>query len=422
LENNKCGCGCEDKSPAKPEENVEPCCGSEDTEIEEDAGCGCGAEHPDESLVDNPDKPKFIADDEFIKEFEKRAHSIGIKAIGYSQLTPDLLIKDKFIQYPNTIVLTMEMSQETIETAPGPEALEFNNANYEKLGNLTYKLSDYLREHGYATEVAHPFEGVINFSPLAQKAGIGYIGKDGLLITPECGPRQKISAIFTSIANLPIKDENEHAWIPEYCERCGKCIKACPEKALIEIETCCGGEEVKFIQEICIGCSQGCTYCIEACPFDEKGYDYVKNKFDKINAKLKENQRKNFNIDLWENWAKENSSLFTGLVNGATVAMTMTENEEKIILLEKADNNLEVSIKDPEELERPVADLMFAVDAKGMAGLLKDTNSVKFIELLSSGKVGIYALISQLELRDKGYTPFLGRLGFRLGGGGGCCG
>ncbi|NLM02271.1 MAG: 4Fe-4S binding protein [Methanothermobacter wolfeii] len=65
-------------------------------------------------------------------------------------------------------------------------------------------------------------------------------------MTPECGPRQKISAIITSIANLPIKDKNEHAWIPEYCERCGECIKACPEKALVEIETCCEGEEVKY--------------------------------------------------------------------------------------------------------------------------------------------------------------------------------
>ncbi len=73
-------------------------------------------------------------------------------------------------------------------------------------------------------------------------------------------------------------------------------------------------------------------------------------------------------------------------------------------------------------MERPVADLMLGMDAKDMASLLKDATSTKLIELLSSGKVEIYALISQLELMDKGYTAFLGRLGFRLGGGGGCCG
>ncbi|MDI6643521.1 MAG: 4Fe-4S binding protein [Methanobacteriaceae archaeon] len=401
------------------------CCDDAEYKEVEESGCGCGcgsiSVDVDESLVDNPEKPQYIADDNFFEKLEKYAHSIGIKSIGYTQVTPDLLIEDKFIQYPNTIVLTMEMSKEIIETPPGPEALELNNAAYEKLGKLTYKISDYLRENGFATQVAHPFGNLVNFSPLAQKAGMGHIGKNGLLITPELGPRQKISAIFVSIAKLPLKDDNLHTWIPEYCEICGKCIKACPEEALIETETCCSGKQVEFIQKLCIGCSQGCTYCIEACPFDEKGYDEVKNKFDKINAKLRKKQIKNFNITLWENWVGENSSLFTGLVNGAVVAMSMVENDERIILLEKKDTDLKVSIKDPNVLERPVADLMFGMDAKAMAKILKDSNSIKFIELLSSGKIQIYALLDQLELMDKGYTSFLNRLGFKLGGGG-CCG
>ena len=45
----------------------------------------------------------------------------------------------------------------------------------------------------------------MKFSQLGQKAGLGCIGQSGLLISPELGPRQKISAIFVSIANLPIK-------------------------------------------------------------------------------------------------------------------------------------------------------------------------------------------------------------------------
>jgi hypothetical protein len=60
---------------------------------------------------------------------------------------------------------------------------------------------------------------------------------------------------------------------------------------------------------------------------------------------------------------------------------------------------------------------MFGRDTKNMVGLLKDINSTKFIELLSSGKIQIYALISQLELMNKGYATFLNRLGFRSSGG-----
>ncbi|MEN4006609.1 MAG: 4Fe-4S binding protein [Methanobacteriaceae archaeon] len=135
--------------------------------------------------------------------------------------------------------------------------------------------------------MAHPFEGVVNYSLLGQYANLGYIGKSNLLITPELGPRLKISAIFVSIANLPIKEDNKHSWIPEYCDKCSKCAKKCPEKALIQIEGRDGDKEIEFVQELCIGCSQGCAYCIKLCPFDQKGYNHIKNRFDKMNARLK---------------------------------------------------------------------------------------------------------------------------------------
>lgn len=297
-ENKENGC-CETETVDKSIESG--CCGSESVDestkdnSKEDSGCGCGCgkEYPDESLINNPNKPKFLAEADFIKEFENYAHLIGIKNLGYAQITPELLINDKFIQYPNAIVLTMEMGKEIIETIPGPEAQKLNDLAYEKLGNMTYKLSDYLRENGYATEVAHPYGAIVKFSQLGQKAGLGWLGQSGLLITPELGPRQKISAIFVSIANLPIKEDNEHTWIPDYCEKCGKCIKACPEKALIEKESCCGPKEIKFIEKLCIGCSEGCTYCIEECPFEQKEYKYIKNRFDKMNAKLMDKEIKN---------------------------------------------------------------------------------------------------------------------------------
>lgn len=282
MEDKKCGCVEEN---IQESQDSECGCGTEDTEESKDKGC-CGAvDLPDLSRVENPDKPSFIVDDDFIKEIEHYAHSVGINSIGYTQITPDLMIMDTFVPYPFTIVLTMEMNKEILETAPGADAKELNDTAYVRATILTTKLSDYLREKGYATEIVHPEGGIVNFSGLGQKAGLGYIGDSGLLITPELGPRIKISAIFVSIANLPLNEGNEHGWIPEYCTRCGKCVKACPEKALIEKETCCG-KEIGIEQEKCIGCSQACTYCIEACPFEEKGYEDVKNKFDKIKAKL----------------------------------------------------------------------------------------------------------------------------------------
>jgi arsenite methyltransferase len=279
-----------DSEPLKkePVENG-GCCGeSIEKESTEECDCGCGGEFPDESLVDNPDRPENIADAEFFRAFEKFAHSMGIVSIGYTHVVPELLNTGEPLMYPNAIVMTLEMGKNIIETPPGPEAQQLNDETYAKLGRITYALSDFTRAQGFATQVAHPYGGLVSFSPLGQKAGLGWIGQSGLLITPELGPRLKISAILTSIENLPIKKPDDYSWIIEYCEKCGKCIKACPEEALVEKQSCCGGKEIEFIQNRCIGCTQGCTYCIEGCPFDEKGYEHIKNRFDKMTAKLME--------------------------------------------------------------------------------------------------------------------------------------
>jgi len=412
VENSGCGCG-----TAEPPESVENL-----PEKVEGCSCGCGGDYPDEHVKNNPDEPKTLADSDFIKKLEEYAHSIGIKSIGYTTVTPKLLINpNQSPLFSNAIVLTMEMSDDLILADPGTAAQAINDAHYEKLGKLTYKIADYLRENGYAAEAAHPYGSVVKFTPLAQKASLGWIGQNGLLITPASGPRQKISAIFTSIKNLPVRD-NKHSWISEYCKRCGKCIKACPEGALIETETCCGGKETEFVEERCIGCSQGCTYCIEDCPFDQKEYEDIKNRFDKLNAKLKEKQNKKFNQKLWDNWAKKNSSLFAGLVDGANITISMTQNNERIVLLEKKGNDVNVSIKHlKKDLESPIADLMFDIDEKDMGKLFDDSTSIKFIDLIYSGKIRVYAFRTELQLMDKGYMGFLNRLGLRIGGEG-CCG
>lgn len=418
TEDDDCGCRCEESTVNSryASQEVKDC----GCEIIEDDGCGCGTiEYPDTSTVNNPTHPKVIADDDFFKEFENYAHSLGFKSIGYTLLAPDLLIKDKFMQYTNTIVLTIEMDKEILETSPGEEAQRLNDLAYEKTGDLTYKLSDYLRKKGYATEIAHPYEGTVRFSALGQKAGLGFIGNSGLLMTPELGPQLKISAVTVSIANLPVKNDNEHKWVPDYCEKCGKCIKACPHEALIEKETCCGDKEIELIKKNCIGCSQGCTYCIEACPFYQEGYGHVKNKLDKMNAKLRENKNKKFKVEIWDNWARQNSALFKELIDGSSIAIAMTENKEKLIFLKKENDNLNAVLKDFDELENSSADLIFIIDKKDTEKILNSDDTSKFTELISSGQIEVYGLKDQLQLNNKGYTAFLNKLGLNIGGG--CC-
>ena len=100
-ENKDCGEKSIDLSPTDIQEDDKGCrCVTksiDDSFVDEKAKsqCGCGdIEYPDESDICNPNNPKFIADKDFIKELENYAHNIGIRNIGYTQITPELLIKE----------------------------------------------------------------------------------------------------------------------------------------------------------------------------------------------------------------------------------------------------------------------------------------------------------------------------------------
>lgn len=67
-------------------------------------------------------------------------------------------------------------------------------------------------------------------APAAAAAGLGEIGANGLLLTPEFGPRQRFSFLLTTAElpeTLPTLQEGEHL-----CTHCGKCVEACPMCAL----------------------------------------------------------------------------------------------------------------------------------------------------------------------------------------------
>lgn len=54
-------------------------------------------------------------------------------------------------------------------------------------------------------------------------------------ITPEHGPRVRLSAVMTSIENLSFNIEFNHNWIGDFCELCKKCVRACPGEAMYEV-------------------------------------------------------------------------------------------------------------------------------------------------------------------------------------------
>lgn len=233
----------------------------------------------DKSEMDNPNEAITKFDSNLFRQLEEMALSEGAVSIGFCKITDDLILNDYNITYRNAIVLIHPLDMRIIESDLGVIAQTYNDYLYDRIAGLTYKMSDFLRNNNVATEVFHPkHDEYLAYSKVAELANLGKIGDSGLLITPQLGPRIKISVILTSIEDLPYPNENDYQWMNEYCDSCKACKKACKQNALSDdcLDT-----------ELCIGCSQGCSYCISACPFYKKGYDHVKKIFEKLESKRK---------------------------------------------------------------------------------------------------------------------------------------
>jgi len=81
---------------------------------------------------------------------------------------------------------------------------------------------------GVPVEPGKPAPNVIlQYRIMAQAAGLGETGLNGLFLTPEFGPRQRFAMLLTDAemkADKPFQ--------PYLCKDCGKCVPACPLQAL----------------------------------------------------------------------------------------------------------------------------------------------------------------------------------------------
>jgi epoxyqueuosine reductase QueG len=118
---------------------------------------------------------------------------------------------------------------------------------------------------------------------MAQAAGLGWRGINGLVITPQFGPRVRLAAVFTEIDNFPFYDGDEHAWVLDFCEKCRRCIRDCPPAAFYEspihhenglVTVLDNGKCFPYFMAY-----HGCSICIKVCPFHEQGYDKIKDGF-----------------------------------------------------------------------------------------------------------------------------------------------
>ena len=214
---------------------------------------------------------------------------MGIGDIGYAKLPRHLIFKERAVLYDSAIVLLKEMPKDKVDKAPSIATFKMVFESYDSLSKIVNNLTEYLRKQGYGAQGGYPLGGLNLYPPLAAAAGLGWMGRHGLLITPQFGPRQRIGAIFTSIENLPFGKTNPHSWIGNFCGTCGRCIRTCPQEAIREHPVIHdSGRKTHIIREKCLPyfvTKHGCTVCVKECSFSRRHYDDIHKSFLRLQEK-----------------------------------------------------------------------------------------------------------------------------------------
>ena len=173
------------------------------------------------------------------------------------------------------IAITVEMDHELISTGPQAPAVMESAQQYLKSGMIATQLVLTLRNLGYEA-TTHIDANYDVICPLvARDAGLGEIGRMGLLMTPKLGPRVRIAVVTTDAPLLCDKPGYDNTVI-DFCMICKKFARVCPSSSIPYggRESHPGGFRWQINQESCFTywCQAGtdCGRCMAVCPYSHK--------------------------------------------------------------------------------------------------------------------------------------------------------
>ena len=169
------------------------------------------------------------------------AKFLGASLVGICQLDPRWVYTHSFNrltdehlpveippEFERVIVLAYEEDYRMIKLSPTALSCATVADCYSKMAFVCGRLAHFIRALGYK---AIPCGNDTALSvPLAIDAGLGQLGRNGILITREFGPRVRLSKVFTNMPLVP--DKPIDFGVTEFCNSCGLCAENCPAKAI----------------------------------------------------------------------------------------------------------------------------------------------------------------------------------------------
>ena len=220
-------------------------------------------------------------DNDFFQEMKRK---LDIDLIGVASVEASKELKDRAALFLPTVksvvVLGKEAYKEVIallkpsrgvgEPEPGEVFNVHADYLYGKLNRAVHELANRFRKEGYRSVPLPSAVGFItdqrfltallSYKHVADLAGLGTIGRNSLLITPEFGPRVRLVCLLTE---APL--EASPRVKKEVCVNCDACIRVCPARAL---QPPGPGEAYSMNRFACRAYRQAgliCSVCLKVC-------------------------------------------------------------------------------------------------------------------------------------------------------------
>ena len=139
------------------------------------------------------------------------------------------------------------------------------------------QLGEFLQANGAQLSRPYVDAGPVPERELAQRAGLGWIGKNTMLIRPDAGSFFFIGSVFT---DLPLQADDQFDL--DRCGSCTRCLDACPTDALVSPRVL---DATRCISYLTIeqkgpipdelagrfqGYAFGCDICNDVCPWNQR--------------------------------------------------------------------------------------------------------------------------------------------------------
>ena len=222
---------------------------------------------------------------------KKAAQVLGADLVGCCHAHPNLVYSHEYdllaqehrsLELPqgctHAVVMAVEMDYASAAYSPDAISGASTGLGYSIQAVVANQVAAFIRGLGHRA-VPSGNDTALSI-PLAIAAGLGELGRMGLLLTEKYGPRVRICKVFT---DMPLAHDDVRPFgVEAFCRTCMKCAKHCPSKAISFGEPTTEGPTISNfsgVRKWYINPEQcfmfwvknwmDCNNCVMVCPFNK---------------------------------------------------------------------------------------------------------------------------------------------------------